>query len=100
MEDYQTYSTICCRGRLAAVCNRKYTVIVESAISELDSQFAVVEVPLIPHVVNPLSVSVQSSGKKRLILDLRHVNKCVWKQNIKFEDWRLLTSYVSKDGFC
>ena len=30
-------------------------------------------------VVNPLSVSVQPSGKKRLILDLRHVNKCLKK---------------------
>lgn len=27
-----------------------------------------------PDIVNPLSVSVQPSGKKRLILDLRHVN--------------------------
>ena len=37
-------------------------------------------------VVNPLSVSVQSNGKKRLILDLRHVNFFVKKSNIKFED--------------
>ena len=29
-----------------------------------------------PHVVNPLTVSI-SSGKGRLILDLRHVNKQV-----------------------
>jgi len=27
-----------------------------------------------PDIVNPLSVSVQPSGKKRLILDPRHVN--------------------------
>ena len=37
-------------------------------------------------VVNPLSVSVQSDGKKRLILDLRHVNFFVKKCKIKFED--------------
>ena len=47
---------------------------VESAIAELVHTHAVVEVPFIPHVVNPLSVSIQSPGKKRLILDLRHVN--------------------------
>ena len=35
-------------------------------------------------MVNPLSVSVQSSGKKRLILDLRHF--FVNKPKIKFED--------------
>ena len=32
-----------------------------------------------PDIVNPLSVSIQSSGKKRLILDLRHVNLYVFK---------------------
>ena len=37
-------------------------------------------------MVNPLSVSVQSKGKKRLILDLRHVNFFVKKSKIKFED--------------
>ena len=32
-----------------------------------------------PPIVNPLSVSTQSSGKKRLILDLRHVNLYIFK---------------------
>ena len=41
--------------------------------------------PFIPHVVNLLSVSIQSSGKKRLILDLRHVNHFIWKQNFRCE---------------
>ena len=40
-------------------------------------------------VVNPLTVSVQSSGKKRLIIDLRYLNKHVYKQKIKLEDWQL-----------
>jgi len=72
---------------------------VESAILELVSIHSVVEVPFVPHVVNPLSVSIQSSGKKTLILDLRHVNKCVWKQKIKFEDWRFLVTYLNKGYF-
>ena len=46
--------------------------LVESAISELVGSHSVVEVPFVPHVVNPLSVS---SGKKRLILDLRNINQ-------------------------
>ena len=57
----------------------------ESAIDELVHIHAVVEVPFIPHVVNPLSVSIQSSGKKRPILDLRHVNHFIWKQNFRCE---------------
>ena len=72
---------------------------VESAISELVSNHAVVEMPFVPHVVNPLSVSVQSSGKKRLILDLRHVNQFIWKQKFKCEDWRVLLSYVNKGDY-
>ena len=72
---------------------------VELAIAELAHTHAVVEVPFIPHVVNLLSVSIQSSGKKRLILDLRHVNHFIWKQKFRCEDWRVLLSYVNK-GDC
>ena len=57
----------------------------ESAIDELVHVHAVFEVPFIPHVVNPLSVSIQALGKKRLILDLRHVNHFIWKQNFRCE---------------
>ena len=45
-----------------------------SAISELLKVGSVVECPFPPVVINPLSVSIQPNGKKRLILDLRHVN--------------------------
>ena len=33
-------------------------------------------------VINPLSVSIQSCGKKRLILDFRYVNQHVFKQKL------------------
>jgi len=51
------------------------------------------------HVVNPLSVSVQSSGKKRLILDLRIVNKCIYKQKFKFEDHKKALEYFVQGGY-
>ena len=38
-----------------------------------------------PDIVNPLSVSVQASGKKRLILNLRHNNFHTFKQQFKCE---------------
>ena len=63
-----------------------YSDFVISAITELLKVGLVVECPFSPVVVNPLSVSVQSDGKKRLILDLRHVNFFVKKCKIKFED--------------
>ena len=46
-------------------------------------------------VVNPLSVTVQNSGKKRLILDLRYVNKHIYKERIKFEDLRLMEQFLN-----
>ena len=52
-----------------------------------------------PHVVNPLSVSVQSGGKKKLILDLRHANKNIWKEKFKFEDIRNACVYLPFDHF-
>ena len=44
-------------------------------------------------VINPLSVATNKSEKKRLILDLRYVNKYIYKQKIKFEDWRTAINY-------
>ena len=57
---------------------------VYTAISELLSSGCVKET-CEPYVVNPLTVSVNVSGKKRLVLDLRHVNLYVEKQKVKFD---------------
>jgi hypothetical protein len=64
----------------------RYPAFVSKAISELVYLGSVIECDCPPFVVNPLSVAIQSSGKKRLILDLRHVNVFVKKSKIKFED--------------
>ena len=45
-----------------------------------------------------MSVSIQPCGKMRLILDLRHVNKSLIKQSVKYEDWKIAMSYFPK-GF-
>ena len=49
-----------------------------------------------PDIVNSLSVSTQSSGKKRLILDLRHINLHVYKQKFKYEDLKVALSIISR----
>ena len=69
------------------------------AIQELILPGSVVQVSSPPHVINPLSVSIQSCGKKRLILDLRHVNKHIWKEKFKFEDIRNACVYLPSDHF-
>jgi hypothetical protein len=39
----------------------------------------------------------ENSSKKRLILDLRAVNKHIWKQSVKFEDLRIALSFLKTD---
>ena len=78
----------------------KNMVFVEEAVSELVSSKRVVQTPFKPWVVSPLSVSTNKSGKKRLILDLRLLNKLIWKQKIRFEDWKIASEYFEKDSFC
>ena len=48
---------------------------VVEAVSELVQNKCVVETNFKTFVVSPLSVSVNKFGKKRLILDLRNLNK-------------------------
>jgi len=59
---------------------------VESAIQSLLDLNCIEELFESPEIINPLSVSKQTSGKKRLILDLRHVNYHLFKSKFKCED--------------
>ena len=74
----------------ASFCNNQSALknkdFVEESISELLKCGSIIEAEKPPEVINPLSVSINSSGKKRLILDLRYVNGHVYKDKIKFED--------------
>ena len=76
-----------------------YPKFVEETILDLLHSHRVVEVQAPPFVVNPLSVSVQPNEKKRLILDLRYVNKHLIKQRVKYEDWKLALSYFQNGAF-
>lgn len=50
---------------------------VDKSVSELLEIYCIQEVPFRPYVVCPLIVAVnKGSGKKRLILDLSHMNNC------------------------
>ena len=82
----------------------KYPEFVTKSILELLETGRIKESIEPPKVVNPLSVSVQGKDqhgteKLRLILDLREVNKYVFKEKIKFDDWRTMEQYLAQDGF-
>ena len=51
-----------------------------------------------PTVVNPLSVS-DKEEKKRLIQDLRYVNAYIWKERVKFEEWKTFKNYLHPGCF-
>ena len=63
------------------------------------SQVGVMELNRPPDVVNPLSVSIQPIGKKRLILYLRYINNFVIKHRVKYEDWKIALFYFQKGSF-
>jgi hypothetical protein len=73
---------------------------VRSAIADLLESGMVSEEYEMPYVTNPLSVSVNSCGKRRLISDLREVNKHIWKQSVKYDDIRTALLYVEKNKWC
>ena len=73
--------------------------LVEEAILDLLRYGRIRETSDPPFVLNPLTVSENSSGKKRLILDLRYINQFVWKQKFKLDDWKTMTQYVRKGSF-
>ena len=91
---YTTPSDASFKNKRSALDHAEF---VHDAILELVSSNQIVQVAL-SHlkVVNPLSVSVQSCGKKRLILDLRYVNQHIFKQKFNFEDWRVGLDYFKK----
>ena len=68
---------------------------VSEAIQDFQKTNRIIEVNDLPHVVNPISVTVQNSGKNRLILNLRYINKHIYKEHIKFEDLRLVEQFLN-----
>ena len=75
----------------SAIKNSKF---VENSIKEMLATGTILEWDQPPRVVHPLSVSIDSSGKKRLILDLRYVNMHLYKDKIKFDDWKCFENYL------
>ena len=50
-------------------------------------------------ICNPLSVVESTSGKKRLVLDLRYVNKFLWKDKLEYEDIQTAIQMIEKGDY-
>ena len=57
---------------------------VSEEIQKLLVKRCVTEVKEKPTVINPLTVATNKSGKQRLVLDCRHLNKCLAKFKIGY----------------
>jgi hypothetical protein len=59
----------------------------------------IVETKDVPYEVNPLTVAISDSGKERLVLDLRHVNRYIEKQKVKFEGVNEAKQYAKQGNY-
>ena len=83
------------KNNKSALSNAEFVV---EAIADLFKRGLVVKCNSLPRA-NPLSVSVQSNGKKMLILDLSLVNKHIWKVSVKYEDMKVAFMYLNKNDW-
>ena len=84
-------------------CNQQSAIVnadfVQQSVSELMMNRCVKQVLEVPYICSPLSVVESSSGKKRLVINLRHLNRFLWKQRFKYEDLRVAMLLFEKGDF-
>ena len=69
---------------------------VNRAVGELQKGGYVEEAKDTPVVCCPLSVVTNGVGKKRLVVNLRHVHGFLWKHKVKYEDLRVAMMMFEK----
>ena len=72
---------------------------VTEAILDLIKKNLVSEIVSAPEHVNPISVSIQGTGEKRLVMDLSYINVYVWKQKVCYEDWEVALEYFPQGDY-
>ena len=65
---------------------RAHAEFVQQSIVDLMASGCIGEVPTLPYICSPLSVVESSAQKKRLVINLKHLNKYLWKQKFQYED--------------
>ena len=72
---------------------------VQTSIEELLVGGCIKQIELKPHICSPLSVVENSSGKLRLVVNLRYPNKYLWKQKFKYEDLRTAMLLLERNDY-
>ncbi|XP_045211850.2 uncharacterized protein LOC123563229 isoform X1 [Mercenaria mercenaria] len=78
---------------------RDNTRFVEEELSCLLDKKVVSKSSVVPHVVNPLTVAYSKTGKPRLVLDCRHINRYLHKFRVKFEDIKVAEKMFDENSF-
>ena len=72
---------------------------VQQSVADLLVGGCIKEMPSEPFICSPLSVVESSGGKKRLVINLRHLNRFLWKQKFKYEDLRVAMLLFEKGDY-
>ena len=72
---------------------------VQTSIEELLVRGCIKQIDLKPHICSPLSVVENSSGKLRLVVNLRYLNKYLWNQKFKYEDLRTALLLLERNDY-
>ena len=72
---------------------------VQTSIEELLADGCIKQVEQKPHICSPLSVVESSSGRLRLVVNLRYLNTFLWKQRFKYEDLRTAMLLFERDDY-
>ena len=89
--EFESGEKVCIVKGSSALKNVNFVI---QAVKELLNAGRIKEVKNAPYVVNPLSLSENGNQKLRLILDLRYVSKHVFKDKIKFDDWKIMQDFL------
>ena len=78
------------KNKISAIRERAF---VSTGLKDLLESGRIIKLSSPPKVVNPLSVA-ERDGKKQLILDLRYVSLHLWKQRVKFNDFKVFQHFM------
>ena len=84
------------KNQVSTVNNQAF---VDGSVSELLASGCICETASLPFICSPLSVVESSAGKKRLVINLRHLNRFLWKQKFKYEDLRVAMLLFEKGDY-
>ena len=84
------------KNQVSAIANQQF---IDQSLSELLQTGCVRVVDSAPHICSPLAVVEGSTGKKRLVINLRYLNQFLWKQKFKYDDLRVALNFFERGDY-